>query len=115
MRWSGGNEIVGGNIPGKRGNVTLNDGEEATANAEPGGGHEDTMHPKSARWTPSLPLGVEERAGERRRCARVGRPLSPSLSPLVPRRARESHAGSAQISPVADVFVLPAWQATARP
>jgi hypothetical protein len=32
-------------------------------------------------------------------CARVARPLSPTLSPLVPRRARESHRGSPQISP----------------
>ncbi len=45
MRWSGGNEIAGGNIPGKRGNVTLNDGEKATANAEPKEGHEDIVHP----------------------------------------------------------------------
>jgi hypothetical protein len=36
---------VGENIPGKRRNVTLNDGEEATANAEPGEAHEGTMHP----------------------------------------------------------------------
>src|SRR6266568_9050641 len=43
------------------------------------------------RSSPSLPTQEEERAGERS-CVFIGFPLSPTLSPLVPRRERESDA-----------------------
>jgi hypothetical protein len=53
------------------------------------------------RFSPSPPFGMEERAGERRCPSAISRcgpsqaklPLSPTLSPLVPRRARESESG----------------------
>lgn len=56
-----------------------------------------------------------EMAGERWLCVRLGQPISLTLSPLVPPRAREAPGGSAQMLPSPARSCFPAFRISSVP